>query len=349
MNIRLPVSQEILKSVADLDRFRGTWPSRRALPAARLDRLREAARIQSVAASCRLSGVRMSDNEVAGLLADRSIRVRDAAVVLGYARAVDHPLPSQQTLLSTDDLRRLHAVLTTEQDPALPTTLSDWRTTPHQREAFDGDGHATGRVFGALPPHMIVDKLEGLVTWLEFELRARKRHPVLVVGAFAHGLLLVSPFAEANARLSRLMIVKLLERAGYDHMPFASVESVIEDERESYHEAFDRSQAHFWRGEADLEPWLTFFLGALTEHQRRVEAKLDLERGALDFPPLQQAILQTVREHGSVDAGLLLRATGANRNTLKDNLRRLVDRGALERTGERRGTRYRLGIVDAAK
>jgi Fic family protein len=37
-----------------------------------------------------------------------------------------------------------------------------------------------------------------------------------------------------------------------------------------------------------------------------------------------------------------MRATGANRNTLKDNLRRLVDRGNLERLGQRRGTRYRI-------
>lgn len=349
MNMNLPISQEILKTVADLDRFRGTWPLRLTAPARRLARLQEVARVQSVAASCRLSGVRLSDNEVAGLLADQAVRVRDASIVLGYARALDHPLLPNGELLSTEDLCRLHAMLTGDQDPDRPVTPSLWRTTTHQREAFDGDGHATGRVFGALPPHMIEEKMEGLVTWLELELRERKQHPVLVIGAFVHGLLLASPFAEANARMSRIMIAKLLQRAGYEHMPFASVESVIEDEREAYYDSFDSSQAHFWSGEADLEPWLTFFLAMLSEHKRRVEVKLDLERGALDYPPLQQAILRTVREHGSVGAGLLLRATGANRNTLKDNLRRLVARGALERTGERRGTRYRLGVVDVAK
>ena len=64
---------------------------------------------------------------------------------------------------------------------------------------------------------------------------------------------------------------------------------------------------------------------------------------------MQQAILQAVREHGNVDAGLLLKATGANRNTLKDNLRRLVTRGVLEKTGLKRGTRYRLATVERAK
>jgi hypothetical protein len=40
--------------------------------------------------------------------------------------------------------------------------------------------------------------------------------------------------------------------------------------------------------------------------------------------------------------------TGANRNTLKDNLRRLVERGMLERMGSRRGTRYRLASASAS-
>jgi len=99
-----------------------------------------------------------------------------------------------------------------------------------------------------------------------------------------------------------------------------------------------------WSGEANLQPWLEFFLTVLERHRVRVETKLALERDALDFPPLQRQILETVREHGTVNASLLLRATGANRNTLKDNLRRMVDRGVLERTGQKRGTRYRLAV-----
>ena len=63
---------------------------------------------------------------------------------------------------------------------------------------------------------------------------------------------------------------------------------------------------------------------------------------SLELSPLQRAILDAVREHGTVAASLLMVATGANRNTLKDNLRRLVDRGLIERLGERRGSIYRL-------
>jgi DNA-binding MarR family transcriptional regulator len=87
----------------------------------------------------------------------------------------------------------------------------------------------------------------------------------------------------------------------------------------------------------------------LDRHRARVEAKVNLEREASELSPLQRSIMDTVREHGTVDAGLLLKATGANRNTLKDNVRRLVAQGVLEKTGERRTTRYRLASQHPAR
>ena len=107
-------------------------------------------------------------------------------------------------------------------------------------------------------------------------------------------------------------------------------------------DSLDAAETRLWSGEADFEPWLAFYLGALGKHAEKIRSKIDLERRALEFSPLQRKILETVREHGTVGAGLLIEATGANRNTLKDNLRRMVDRGLLERFGERRGSRYKL-------
>ena len=74
--------------------------------------------------------------------------------------------------------------------------------------------------------------------------------------------------------------------------------------------------------------------------------KLDIEVRSRELPPLQRAILATIREHGSGAASLLIASTGANRNTLKDNLRRLVERGLLERIGTKRGTFYRLPTLE---
>lgn len=347
MDIKLPpLTQENLTILTRLDRSQGAWSAGRGVSQAGLNRLAEAARVQSVAASCRLAGVRVSDVEVAGMLRGDSVPLRDAGDVLGYAAALDQTLPGRERLLVAEDLCRLHALMMGGDPTAPPST---WRHSALVREAFDGEGKATGRIFSTLPPRMVREKVDELMTWLEFELRTADQHPVLVIGAFLVLLLAVSPFERGNGRLTRLLGVLLLRRAGYDHLRYASLESRFEELREGYHQAFDQAQAWIWTAEANLTPWLSFFLGTLDRQRERVEARIELERKVEDYPPLQRAILETVRDHGSVNAALLLLATGANRNTLKDNVRRLVERGVLEKTGDRRGTRYRIATGDHAR
>jgi Fic family protein len=165
---------------------------------------------------------------------------------------------------------------------------------------------------------------------------------LLVVGTFCVGCLSISPFERGNGRLVRLLAGHLLRRAGYDYIPYASLESQMEQRREIYHESLAQAQKWIWTAEADPSPWLDYFLQVLEGHREALEIRMALEREVDDYPPLQRRILKTVREHGNVDAALLIQATGANRNTLKDNLRRMVRGGVLEKMGERRGTRYRL-------
>jgi Fic family protein len=336
----VPVSPEILKAVSALDRFQGSWSASQVLPAERLARIGEAVRIQSIGASCRLSGIRLSDEEVAGLLAAEGLVIQDSKAVRGYASALDYTLPDSRTLLEPQDLGKLQAVLMGNAG----AMSGAWRTQSYHREAFDNGGRATGLIFPTVPPRLIAARLEDLLTWLEYELRSGERHRILVIGTFALGLLAASPFERGNSRCVRVLISHLLRRAGYGYIPYASIEREMESMREDYYEAYSISQMRFWTGEANLKPWLDFFLTLLDRHRRRVEEKVGIESAVVKLAPLQKAIMEAVHEHGTVDAGLLLKATGANRNTLKDNLRRLVQSGNLIKIGERRGTRYELPV-----
>ena len=338
MQLAFDISDEILGVVSRLDRFQGAWSAGHGIPPERLRRIEEAVRIQSVAASCRLAGMRISDSDVASLLQGATPPLGDGPEILGYAAAIAQPLPGADGILSSGDLRTLHARMMGG-DGSEP---SPWRAEPLHREAFDAEGRASGRVFSALPPRMVEEKTEELVTWFELEIRESERHPMLVVGGFLLLLLGISPFARGNARLTRLLAGRLLLRTGYAFIPYASIERKIEKLRDRFYDAFDLSQTRLWTPQANPRPWFEFFAEVVDRHRQRVEVKARIERGVFDFAPLQRAILDTVREHGTVDAKLLIHATGANRNTLKDNLRRLVLSGVLEKSGQRRGTRYRM-------
>jgi hypothetical protein len=59
-------------------------------------------------------------------------------------------------------------------------------------------------------------------------------------------------------------------------------------------------------------------------------------------PELSVQILELCRERGRVTISDIAKATGANRNTIKDHVRALVDKAHLVRHGAGRGTWYAL-------
>lgn len=347
MDFKLPITPGILKQIARLDHFRGSWASGALLPSDRLARMRDAARIQSVASACRMAGIRVSEAEVAATFQGQTTTVREAAEILGYAAALDRRFPGHAPIVTTEEIRALHAAMLSGPDGAV--ALTPWREQASHLEAFDAHGHAIGRVFQTLPPRLIPETLENLVTWLELGLKGHDQHPLLVVGTFVLALFHASPFDRGNVRISCLLTRHLLERAGYDFLSYSSLEREFEERRGEFYDAFDASSTKLWSGEANLGPWLAFFLESVVLQSERVAAKIDLERRALEFSPLQRTIVETVREHGTAAASLLLTATGTNRNTLKDNLRRLVERGVLEQMGRRRGTIYRLASGEPSR
>ena len=305
----------------------------------------ETAHLESVGAACRLSGLRIDDNEVPELLRGRGRLRADVIQAQGYARALQERFASAGRPLGWTDFARLNAVAIGALDR---TAVSPWRTTALVREGFSETGQAIGRVYSTLPPREIDPCMNRLVGWLNAELQHPARHPVPAIATFVLGLLAASPFESANGRTAFLAAGHLLRRAGYEHVAFSSLEKQIEALRTEFHESFDHSATRFWSGSAEIAPWLSFFSQVLDRQRERLDVQLALNENAQTLPPLQAAILNTVRENGTVSAGLLIEKTGANRNTLKDNLRRLVERGQLERMGERRAAKYRLAPPSVA-
>jgi len=307
--------------------------------------MRETARVQSVATSCRIAGIRVSEADVVAALAGASLSTSESADLVGYAAAMDRTFPASGPIVTFDEFAALNAVVVGKfGNPPPPSVLRD---TPLHLEVFDAEGRAQGRVLQTLPPRLLHDKIEDLVSWLELELRGDEHHPLLVAGTFFIYFTSISPFERGNGRTARVIVPHLLRRAGYGFVDYASLERVFDEMRFAYYDAIDGAETKIWTDEADVTPWMSFFVESLQALTLRLQAKVDIESRARELPPLQRAILDTIRENGTGAASLLMAKTGANRNTLKDNLRRLVDRGLLERIGSKRGTIYKLSMGEA--
>ena len=135
----------------------------------------------------------------------------------------------------------------------------------------------------------------------------------------------------------------LLLRCGYAYTLYSSLESVIENSKEGYYLALRQTQATIRTDAPKWQPWLLFFLRALHQQMKRLEKKVEREHIVLAaLPELSLQILEYAREHGRITMKYMVILTGANRNTLKEHFRKLVENRQLVIQGKGRGAWYRV-------
>jgi Fic family protein len=182
-----------------------------------------------------------------------------------------------------------------------------------------------------------------LVTWYVAERDAGRLHPLLLIGIWVVVFLEIHPFQDGNGRLSRVLTTLLLLQAGYAYVPYSSLESVVEQSKETYYLALRQTQGTIRSEAPNWQPWMLFFLRSLAEQVRRLSRKLEREQRVLAaLPELSLQIVEFAREHGRVTMAEALKLTGSNRNTLKHHFRTLVERGHLAPRGAGRGAWYEV-------
>lgn len=342
----LQISPEVLRLIARIDEFKGAWRALGTLAPDRLSALRRVATIESIGSSTRIEGSSLSDREVERLLSNLAIQsfdTRDEQEVAGYAELMDLVFGAWQDIpFNENHIKQLHQILLrhSEKDAR---HRGQYKTNSNSVAAFDENGAQIGIVFETATPFDTPRLMGELVSWVNQEREKGYLHALLVIAIFVVVFLEIHPFQDGNGRLSRVLTTLLLLQAGYAYVPYSSLESVIEVNKEAYYLALRQTQRTIRTEAPDWAPWLVFFLRSLAEQVRRLEKKVERERIVLSaLPELSLQIVEFAREHGRVTIGDAIRLTGASRNTLKQHFRNLVERGHLEQQGSGRGAWYGL-------
>ena len=342
----LEVTNEVLSLISEIDEFKGAWRAIGRIAPERLTRLRRVATIESIGSSTRIEGAMLTDRGVEKLLSNieiKSFASRDEQEVAGYADAMESIFSNWEAIdLTENHIKQFHRDLLKYSDKD-ERHRGEYKTLPNHVEAFDADGENLGVVFRTASPFDTPRLMTELVDWTQANLSDREIHPLLVIALFVVVFLEIHPFQDGNGRLSRILTTLLLLRAGYGYVPYGSLESVIERTKESYYLALRQTQGTIRTDYPDWQPWVIYFLKALKQHKDLLERKLERERLILgDLPEMSVQILELARDHGRITVGEAARATGSNRNTVKDHIRELAKNGHLERHGAGRGTWYSL-------
>lgn len=343
----LQITPEVLNLIARIDEFKGAWRALGTLAPDRLSALRRVATIESIGSSTRIEGSKLSDREVEKLLANleiKSFETRDEQEVAGYAELMDLVFSAWQDIpFNENHITQLHQTLLrhSEKDER---HRGQYKTNSNSVAAFDENGTQIGIVFETASPFDTPRLMGELVAWVNQERDKLYLHPLLIISIFVVVFLEIHPFQDGNGRLSRVLTTLLLIQAGYAYVPYSSLESVIEVNKEAYYLALRQTQGTIRTDIPNWQPWLVFFLRSLAEQVRRLENTVAREKLVLAaLPELSLQIVEFAREHGRITIGNAIQLTGVSRNTLKQHFRNLVERGHLTQHGGGRGVWYELG------
>jgi Fic family protein len=185
--------------------------------------------------------------------------------------------------------------------------------------------------------------MEELILWTRETLEDKSLHPLLITGIFTVVFLAIHPFQDGNGRLSRILTTLLLLKSGYAYVPYSSLESVIEENKDGYYLALRRTQGSLDSDKPDWQPWLLFFLRAMQKQKARLETKIEREQLlTAALPELSVKILELVKGRGRIKTSDIEKLTGESRSTIKARLNDLVEIGHLARHGQGRATWYSL-------
>jgi Fic family protein len=286
----------------------------------------------STAASLRLSGWNVADEEIAARLL-KTFELDETsdyeAACRGYAELLRLIMARCDEIPFLESQIKYFQSLLLKYDPA-----ATHRRAYRRSELEIGPSESWG-LDEAPSAERAAGEMARLVAWARDEIDAGEVPALLAIALFIYQFLRLRPFADGNGRLARALAVYLLIGAGHGYLRLASLEAALESRREECASAFRKSSD-------DATPWVAFFLSLVADTQQVASAMLEA-RTAPAPTPRQERLLGALRERGAAKIGELIAATAIPRATAKKDLKGLVENRYVTASGVGKGTVYRLG------
>jgi Fic family protein len=340
----IKITQEMLAQIAELDEFKGTWTGYRQLRTEQLKNLKKVATIESIGSSNRIEGNKLSDAEIEKFLSHintKSFKSHDEEEVAGYAELMNIIFDNYSVIPMTENhIKQFHQILLKYVGKD-KRHRGEYKKLSNTVAAYDENGKEIGIVFETATPFDTPRLMEELIEWTRKNLDEPLLHPLIVIGVFIVHFLAIHPFQDGNGRLSRALTEMLLLKKGYAHVPYSSIESIIESGKENYYRALHRTQKNIWKGKIDYEPWLSFFLTTLQKQKNHLYNKLAaILSDDTKLSRNQRAILALFDKKPEWTSAEISAKLKMNIETAKKSLQVLTANGYLAKQGATKGAWY---------
>ena len=231
-----------------------------------LGQLLTIAKIQSTEASNRIEGIVTTRDRLEKIVREKTMpQTRSEKEIAGYRDVLS-------TIHETYDYiyPRATFILQLHRDLVRYTGQSNggnYKNSDNVIEEQLPDGSKKIR-FRPVPAWETPEAVDKLCSAYEEALQNGNMDPLILSAMFVLDFLCIHPFHDGNGRMSRLLTLLLLYRAGYQVGKYISLEKLIADSKETYYEVLEESSVNWHEGQNDYAPFVRYMLGIIVAAYR---------------------------------------------------------------------------------
>jgi len=165
-----------------------------------------------------------------------------------------------------------------------------------------------------------------------------------LISAFVTHLIFekIHPFLDGNGRVGRLLISLILKAKGWDFTFAVPFEEYLDDNRSEYY-------FHLDQGLKNTDEYLFFLLKAFLSEIEKIREDIESvsdKKGSIFLPPRQEEIFNIIKEQKIASFNMIKRRfLKVPERTLRYDIKKLLDRSIIEKSGETKGSFYRVKLT----
>lgn len=303
-----------------------------------LNSLLEIAKIQSTEASNKIEGIYTSNERLKNLVLNKTMpKTRSEQEIAGYRDVLATIHDSYEFIpVRPSIILQLHRDLYKFSGKSIGGA---YKNSDNIIAEEDAEGNRFVR-FQPLPAWETPEAIEQICNAFNDVMSRGEADPLLIIPMFILDFLCIHPFNDGNGRMSRLLTLLLLYKAGYIVGKYISIEKVIETSKDTYYEALQSSSQDWHEEKNDYAHFVRYMLGVILSAYREFSERLKvLTTSGMSKPDrIREIIKDTLGKITKTE--IMHKCPDISQVTIQRTLNELVKNGNIIKIGGGRYTSY---------
>ena len=332
------LTPEIVTMLSKIHEFKGEQNLFIEAQSDTLTQLVEIAKIQSTEASNKIEGIFTSDERLKKLVTNKTTpRTRNEQEIAGYRDVLSTIHDSYEFIpVRPSIILQLHRDLYKFSGKSIGGA---YKNADNVIAEEDNEGNRFVR-FQPVPAWETPDSVEALCDAFDDVMVRNEADPLLIIPMFILDFLCIHPFNDGNGRMSRLLTLLLLYRAGYIVGKYISIEKIIETSKDTYYEALQSSSQGWHEEQNDYAHFVRYMLGVILSAYRDFSSRVRvLTTSGMSKPNrIREIIKDTLGKTTKTE--IMQKCPDISQVTVQRALNDLVKNGDIIKIGGGRYTSY---------